>query len=65
MKFIQGDGICAGLCCVSVDREMVSGVLVWCSVTGKIKTISALKAVSMGCQRFRDLCAADPTCPLY
>ena len=62
--FARGDVICGGLCCVSIGCETVSSILVWCPIPGKIVTISALKATSIGCQKFRDLCAADPSSPL-
>ena len=62
--FARGDTISVGLCCVSIGCEVVSGVLVWCPIPGKIVTISALKATSVGCQKFRDLCSADPSSPL-
>jgi hypothetical protein len=62
--FARGDVMCGGLCCVSIGCEVVSGVLIWCPIPGKIITVSALKATSMGCQKFRDLCAADPSSPL-
>ena len=62
--FARSDVLCASLCCVSIGCEAVSGILVWCPLPGKIITISALKATSVGCQKFRDLCAADPSSPL-
>lgn len=62
--FARGDTICGGLCCVSIGCEAVSGVLVWCPIPGKIFAVSVLKATSIGCQKFRDLCAADPSSPL-
>ena len=62
--FARGDAICGGLCCVSTGCEVVSGILIWCPIPGKILTVSALKATSIGCQKFRDLCAADPSSPL-
>nr|YP_010516924.1 hypothetical protein ON925_pgp119 [Haslea provincialis]UXN44706.1 hypothetical protein [Haslea provincialis] len=62
--FAKGDLICGTLCCVSVGCETVSGVLVWCPIPGKVLTVSLLKATSMGCQKFRDLCTADPSSPL-
>ncbi len=62
--FARGDAICGGLGCVSIGCEAVSAVIVWCPIPGKIVTISALKATSVGCQRFRDLCAQDPSSPL-
>ena len=62
--FARGDVMCGSLCCVSIGCEAISGVLVWCPIPGKIVTVSALKATSMGCQKFRDLCAADPSSPL-
>jgi hypothetical protein len=62
--FARGDVVCGTLCCVSIGCEAVSGVLVWCPIPGKIVTVSVLKATSIGCQKFRDLCAADPSSPL-
>ena len=57
--FTRGDAMCGTLCCISIGCEAVSGVLVWCPVPGKIVALSALKATFIGCQKFRDLCAAD------
>jgi hypothetical protein len=62
--FARGDMICGSLCCVSIGCEVVCGVVVWCPIPGKITVVSALKATSIGCQKFRDLCAADPSSPL-
>ena len=62
--FARGDVICGGLCCVSIGCETIAGVLIWCPIPGKIITVSALKTTSIGCQKFRDLCAADPSSPL-
>nr|UXN45099.1 hypothetical protein [Haslea karadagensis] len=62
--FAKGDPICGTLCSISVGCEAISSVLVWCPIPGKVITISALKATSIGCQRFRDLCAADPSSPV-
>ncbi len=62
--FARGDVMCGSLCCVSIGCEAVSSILVWCPIPGKIVTVSALKATSMGCQKFRDLCAADPSSSL-
>ena len=62
--FARGDVLCGTLCCVSVGCEAVSCLLVWCPIPGKIVTVSALKATSLGCQKFRDLCAGDPSSPL-
>ena len=64
--FARGDRICGSLCCVSIACEAVSGVLIWCPIPipGKIVTVSALKATSIGCQKFRDLCAGDLSSPL-
>ena len=62
--FARGDAVCGGLCSVSVGCEVIASVLVWCPVPGKIFTVSALKATSVGCQKFRDLCAADSSSPL-
>ena len=61
--FARGDAICGGLCCVSIGCEVVSSVLVWCPIPGKIIAVSTLKAASVGCLKFRDLCAADPSGP--
>ena len=63
--FARGDVMCGSLCCVSIGCEAISGVLVWCPIPGKIVTVSALKATSMGCQKFRDLCASDYCLPLW
>jgi hypothetical protein len=62
--FTRGDVICGSLCCISIGCEAISGVLVWCPIPCKIETVSVLKAVSMGCQKFRDLCASDPSSTL-
>lgn len=62
--FARGDTICAGLCGVSAGCEVIAGVLIWCPIPGKIVAVSTLKATSIGCQRFRDLCASDPSSPL-
>jgi len=62
--FARNDILCGTLCCISIGCEVVSGVLVWCPIPGKIPTISALKATSIGVQKFRDLCVADPSSPL-
>ena len=59
--FARGDVVCGGLCCVLVGCEVTSGVLVWYPILGKLLVGSALKATSIGCQKFRDLCAADPS----
>lgn len=62
--FARGDVICGDLCYVSIGCEAVSGVLIWCPRPSKIVTGSALKATSVGCQKFRDLCAGDPSSSL-
>ena len=62
--FARGDLLCGSLCSISIGCEVISGVVVWCPIPGKIVTVSGLKAISMGCQKFRDLCAADPSSPL-
>lgn len=62
--FSRGDKVCGSLCCVSIACEAASSILVWLPIPGKIVTVSALKATSVGCQKFRDLCAADPSLPL-
>lgn len=61
--FARGDSLCATLCCVSVGCETLCTVLVWVPFPGKILTVSSLKTISTGCQKFRDLCAADPSSP--
>lgn len=48
--------MCITLCYVSVEGKVVSGVLVWCSISGKIAAVSALKVTSVGCQKFKTLC---------
>ena len=62
--FFRGDTVCGSLCCVSIGCEAASSILVWLPIPGKIVTVSALKATSVGCQKFRDLCAGDPSSPL-
>jgi hypothetical protein len=62
--FARGDTMCGTLCCISIGCEAISSVLVWCPVPYKTSTVSVLKATSIGCQKFRDLCAADPSSPL-
>lgn len=62
--FARGDVLCGTLCCVSIGCETVSGVLIWCPIPGKIGAISVLKATSIGCHKFRDLCSLDPSSPL-
>lgn len=57
--FPKGNFVSGSLCCVSILCEVVSGVLVWCPIPRKVKTITALKATSMGCQKFRDNLVAD------
>ena len=44
-----------------IGCEAISGVLIWCLIPGKIVTVSVLKTTSIGCQKFCDLCAADPS----
>jgi hypothetical protein len=62
--FAKGDVMCGTLCCISIGCETISGIIIWCPIPGKITTVSVLKATSVGCQKFRDLCAADPSLPL-
>lgn len=62
--FARGDTVCGGLCVVSAGCEITSSVVVWIPFPGKISTLAALKATSIGCQKFRDLCAADSSSPL-
>jgi len=58
--FGRGDPICGILCSVSASCETASAVIVWIPFPGKICTLSGLKAVSIGCEKVRDLCAAEP-----
>ena len=62
--FSQGDLVCGTLCTVSACCETASGVVVWIPFPGKICTLSGLKAISICCERVRDLCAGDPSNPL-
>lgn len=62
--FGRGDPVCGTLCTVSACCETASGVIVWIPFPGKICTLSGLKAISIGCERIRDLCAAEPSNPL-
>lgn len=61
--YSRGDPICGTLCSVSSGCELISGVIVWFPFPGKICTVAGLKAVSVGCERIRDMCAANPTIP--
>ena len=61
--FGRGDVLCGSLCSVSTGCEVVSR-LVWCTIPGKITTVAVLKATSIGCQKFKDLCVQDPSSPL-
>ena len=62
--FARVDTACRTLCSISIACEAISGTLVWYPISGKMVTLSVLKATSVGCQKFRDLCAADPSSPL-
>ena len=62
--FGRGDPLCGTLCTVSACCETASGIVVWIPFPGKICTLSGLKAISIGCERVRDLCAGDPGNPL-
>ena len=62
--FNRGDPVCGTLCTISSSCELVSGVLVWVPFPGKIFTVSCLKSVSVGCEKIRDMCAADPSSPM-
>jgi|SaaInlV_100m_DNA_5_1039725.scaffolds.fasta_scaffold00078_23 hypothetical protein len=64
MDFRRGDPVCGSLCAVSSLCEVVSGIVVWVPFPRKICTLSGLKAVSIGCETIRDMCAADPSNPL-
>ena len=62
--FARGDSLCGTLCSVSVGCEVTAGILVWIPIPGKIAAVAVLKSTSVGCQKFRDLCAIDPSSPL-
>lgn len=55
--FGRGDPICETLCTVSACCETASGIVVWISFPGRICTLSGLKAISIGCEKVRDLWA--------
>ena len=61
--FGRGDPVYGALWAVSACCETVSGIAVWRPFPGKICTLSGLKAISVGCERVRDLCAGDSTNP--
>jgi hypothetical protein len=62
--FARSDKVCGILCCVSVSCETISAILVWIpGIPGKIPVVTFLKSTSIGCQRFRDMCSADPSNP--
>jgi hypothetical protein len=63
VDYSRGDPICGTLCVISSGCEVVSGVIVWFPFPGKICTVSALKAVSVGCEKIRDMCATNPKAP--
>ena len=62
--FGRSDPVCGTLCTVSACCETASAVVVWIPFPGKICTLSGLKAISIGCERVRDLCSAEPSNPL-
>nr|AZJ16662.1 hypothetical protein [Seminavis robusta] len=62
--FGRGDPVCGTLCTISACCETASGVIVWIPFPGKICTLSGLKAISIGCERVRDLCAREPNNPM-
>lgn len=63
--YARGDLLCTGLCAASVACETTAGIIIWIPMpVGKICTVSALKGISYGCMKIRDLCAAEPTNPL-
>lgn len=61
--FARGDVVCGTLCSLSTGCETLCAVVICCPIPGKVPVVAGLKAVSIGCQRFRDLCAADPSSP--
>jgi hypothetical protein len=62
--FGRGDPICGTLCTVSACCETASAIILWIPFPGKICTVSGLKAISIGCERVRDLCASEPSNPM-
>ena len=62
--YSHGDMVCTGLCGVSIACETASGVIVWIPIPGKVCAVSILKAISIGCVKVSDLCAAYPSNPL-
>jgi hypothetical protein len=62
--FGRGDPLCGTLCTISACCETASAVIVWFPFPGKICTLSGLKAISIGCETVRDLCAMDPSNPM-
>jgi len=47
------------LCYVSIECETIFGIIIWCPIPGEIVTVPALKAASIECQKFCDLCTVD------
>ena len=62
--FGRGDPVCGILCTVSACCETASTVVVRIPFSGKICTLSGLKAILISCEGVRDLCSAEPSNPL-
>lgn len=63
--FGRSDSVCVTLCAVSACCETAFGIIVWIPFLGKIRTFSRLKAISIRCETVRDLCAVEPSNPIY
>jgi hypothetical protein len=63
--YARGDMMCTGLCAISGTCETAAGIIVWIPMpAGKVCAVSALKGISYGCMKVRNLCAAEPGNPL-
>ena len=58
--YAKGDILCTGICTTFGICETATGVLIWIPVPDKICAVFALKGVSYGCMKIRDLCASEP-----
>lgn len=65
VDFSRGDPICGVLSTVSSTCELVNCVLVWVPFPGKGKicAVGTLRAISVACEKIRDMCAANPLAP--
>jgi hypothetical protein len=62
--FSQNNRVCGTLSAISACCETTSILFIWVSFPGQICTVSGLKAISIGCERVRDLCVAEPNNPM-